>query len=203
MYITVKVLPQKHVLNTQQKSIYRKTAHTNTIATSSTIRVLNVHYSTWYSKDYTSQIMSLKQWCHCEWGGLTLNWSWKAVSWLRGSFFFILVIATLRLVAAICVSPHMTDSKIASWMNANCSWTNKAIQQLLTFRNQDRKELTYQEMVLVHLAMQLTGVWTIFILLFLILVMAPGTSTTCSFSICSRMLSMATNVPVRPTPALQ
>ena len=149
--------------------------------------------------------MSLKQQSHYEWGGPTLNWCWKAVSWFRGSFFFILVMATLRLVAAICVSPHVTDSKIASWMNVNCSWTNKAIYNscLHLGTKMYREELTYWEMVLVHLAMQLTEVWTIFILLCLILVMAPGMSITCSFSICSRMLSMATNVPVRPTPALQ
>ena len=94
-----------------------------------TERQHTIEYSM-YTKVYstpktTRQIMSLKQWCHCEWGGLTLNWCWKAVSWFWWSLFFILVMATLRLVAAICVSPHVTDSKIASWMNANCSWTKK------------------------------------------------------------------------------
>ena len=95
--------------------------------TSTIIRVLNVHYSTWHSKDYTSQIMSLNQWCHCEWDGPTLNWCWKAISWFWWSLFFTLIMATLRLVAAICVSPHVTDSKIASWINTNCTWTIEAI----------------------------------------------------------------------------
>ena len=37
----------------------------------------------------------------------------------------------------------------------------------------------------------------------LILLMTPDTSTLFSFSACSRMMSMAMNDPVRPTPALQ
>ena len=48
----------------------------------------------------------------------------------------------------------------------------------------------------------LTAVWTIFMRWCLILVIIPHTSTTFSFSTSSRMMSMAMNVPVRPTPAL-
>ena len=50
--------------------------------------------------------------------------------------------------------------------------------------------------------MRLTGVWTIFILCRLIILMVPAMSTSLSFSICSRTVSIAIRVPVRPTPAL-
>ena len=48
----------------------------------------------------------------------------------------------------------------------------------------------------------LTGVWTIFIRWCLMLVITLDTSTIPSFSTCFRIMSMAINVPVRPTPAL-
>ena len=96
--------------------------------------------------------------------------------------------ATIRLVAEICVSPQVTDSKIASWMNVNCSWMN-------IYSISCNNIFTY--------IVGLTCVWTIFILLCLIMVMAPGMSTNFSFSTCSRIWSMTINVPVRPTPALQ
>ena len=38
--------------------------------------------------------------------------------------------ATLKLVAAICVSPQVTDSNMASWMNVNCSYGNSIIVSL-------------------------------------------------------------------------
>ena len=49
----------------------------------------------------------------------------------------------------------------------------------------------------------LTGVWTIFIRCCLILVITPDTSTIPSLFTCSMMVSIAMNVPVRPTPALE
>ena len=48
----------------------------------------------------------------------------------------------------------------------------------------------------------LTGVWTIFILCLLIFLMVPAMSTIPSFPTCSRTVSIAISVPVRPTPAL-
>ena len=40
------------------------------------------------------------------------------------STLFNLTMALLKLVAAICVSPQVNDSKMASWMNVNCSYGN-------------------------------------------------------------------------------
>ena len=42
--------------------------------------------------------------------------------------------AVLKLVAEICVSPQVTDSRIASWMNVNCSCMCKDLHQVALIR---------------------------------------------------------------------
>ena len=84
--------------------------------------------------------------------------------------------------------PHWwSHSSTRSWINMNCSCNTR------TYNTSD-KHLT---------ELSLTAVWKIiFMRGSSSYWITPDTSTIFSFSTCSRMVSIAMNVPVRPTPAL-
>ena len=130
----------------------------------------------------------ITQWCHNETIQSTSNCVSNPNLPVCLSFLLNCDIAMRRSPALIWVSPHVTDSRTTSWMNVywSCSW-----------------EDVYNGCSNRKIRRTLTVVWTIFMRCCLILLMTPDTSTIFSFSTCSRIVSMAMNVPVRPTPALE
>ena len=119
----------------------------------------------------------------------TLNCVWSNVVLSSGLILLSFLICILRLAVLISVSPHVTDSRIALCMKIYCSCKYTNIHAHLC--------LSYMIPLYKH-----TKVCTIIMRWCLILLMVPAMSTTFSFLICSRTLSMQMKVPVRPTPAL-
>ena len=124
--------------------------------------------------------------------------------------------ARRRSLEAIWVSPHVTDSKMASlikmyWscvcmFGERCSTVWKTKPLPFTEKVQETDSIFIKiyscSLVGVRSKYTLTTVWTSFILWWRILLMTPGISTTFSLPTCSRTWSMVMNVPVLPTPAL-
>ena len=55
---------------------------------------------------------------------ITLNCVWSGVALSAGSNLLSFFIAALKLAELISVSPHVTDSSIASWRKMYWSYTN-------------------------------------------------------------------------------
>ena len=124
---------------------------------------------------------------------ITLNCVWSVVALSAGSNLLSFFIAALKLAELISVSPHVTDSSIASWRKMYWSYTNEQTLILIFLSCTTYRCLDYLHALVPHLVDGSCNVHHLLLLDLLqhIVNTDEGTSTSNTSAACMHILMCA------------